>query len=242
MRKKWILIALAVGLLAAAITGGVALAWGGPGWGGGHGWNHNRHAEQNTALAAKVAATLGTDAQATADALTQARQELRQEAQDAYIQDFAGRVAATLGTDAQATADALTQVSNQMRTEALETKLQTAIENGDITEERAQEIRDQAASGQWRHKGIGLKSESDAQEFANRVGAILNTDADATANAIQQAITGMNRDALETKLQAAVESGHLTEEKADTIRQNFEENGWRSHGKRGHGRHGRHAR
>ena len=29
MRRKWILIGLAVGLLAAAITGGVALAWGG---------------------------------------------------------------------------------------------------------------------------------------------------------------------------------------------------------------------
>ena len=28
MRKRWILIALSVGLLAALVTGGVALAWG----------------------------------------------------------------------------------------------------------------------------------------------------------------------------------------------------------------------
>ena len=78
MRKRWILIAVAVGLLAAAITGGVALAWGGSGHG--WGWGRGDHDERKSAVAAKVAEILGTDAQETADAIEQANQEVREEA------------------------------------------------------------------------------------------------------------------------------------------------------------------
>ena len=78
MRKRWILIALSVGLLAAAISGGVALAWGGNGHG--WGWGRGDHDERKSAVAAKVAEILGTDEQETADAIDQANQEVREEA------------------------------------------------------------------------------------------------------------------------------------------------------------------
>ena len=233
MRKRWILIAMAVGLLAAAITGGVALAWGGSGHG--WGWGRGDHDERKSAVAAKVAEILGTDPQETADAIELANQEVREEAQQAALDDLAGRVAETLGTDATATANAIQQVANEMRSEALESKLQAAIGSGRITEEQAQEYRDKAASGAWQGKGFGFTG-GDAQEFANRVGAILDVDGDDVADAIQGAINGIRSDALESKLQAAIDSGKITEEEAAEIREKIESGDWKGFGKRG--RHG----
>ena len=185
MRRKWILIGLAAGLLTAAITGSVALAWGGPGHG--WGWGRGDHEEHKTAVASKVAAILGTDQQETADAIEQANREVREEAQDAALKDFASRVATTLGTDADATADALKQVAEEMRGEALESKLQDAIDDGRMTEEEAQEIRDKVASAYWHGKGFGFKGDDNAEDFANRVGAILEVGGDDAADAIEQA-------------------------------------------------------
>ena len=234
MRKKWFLIALAVGLLAALVTGGVALAWGGPGHG--WGWGRGNHDEHKTAVAAKVAEILGTDAQATADAIAQANREVREETQEAALQDLAGRVTATLGTDVQATADAIKQVAQEMSSEALESKLQSAIDNGRITEEEAQEYRDKAASGGWYGKGHGFKG-NNAQEFANRVGAILNVDGDDVADAIEQAMKDIRSEALETRLQAAIDSGKITEEEAAEIREKIASGDWKGFGKK-RGRHG----
>ena len=156
-------------LLALAVTGGVALAWGGPGHG--WGWGRGDHDERKGAVAAKVAEILGTDEQETADAIAQASQEVRQEAQQAALNDFAGRVVETLDTDAEATADAIEQVAGEMRSEALEEKLQEALDKGRITEEQAQEYRDKAESAGWHGFGFKFKGDS-AEEFANRVGAI----------------------------------------------------------------------
>ena len=236
MRKRWILIALSVGLLAAAVTGGVALAWGGNGHG--WGWGRGDHDEQKSAVAAKVAEILGTDAQETADAIEQANREVREEAQQAALDDFAGRVAATLGTDTDATADAMEQVAGEMRSEALESRLQAAIDNGRITEEEAQEYRDKAASGGWYGKGFGFKG-GDSEDFANRVGAILDVDGDDVADAIEQAMNDIRSEAVETRLQAAIDSGKITEEEAAEIREKIESGDWRGFGKRGH--HGRHG-
>ena len=233
MKKKWILISLTVVLLAAAITGGVAFAWGGPGHG--WGWGRGDHDERKSAVASKVAEILGTDAQETADAIEQANREVREEAQQAALDDFAGRVAATLGTDAQATADAIGQVAGEMRSEALEAKLQDAIDDGRITEEQAQEYRDKAASSGWHGKGFGFKG-GDAQEFANRVGAILNADGGDVADAIEQAIAGIQADEMESRLQSAIDSGRITEEQAAEIREKIESGDFRGFGKRG--RHG----
>lgn len=236
MRKRWILIALSVGLLAALVTGGVALAWGGPGHG--FGWGRGNHEERQSAVAAKVAEILGTDAEETADAIAQAHQEVRDEAAQATLDDIAGRMAETLGTDAQATADAIEQVAQEMRSEALESRLQAAIDSGRITEEEAQDIRDNAAANTWHGKGFAFKG-GHSEEFASRVGAILGVDGEAVADALEQAMAGIRADALETRLQAAIDSGRITEEEAAEIREKIESGEFRGFGKRGrHGRHG----
>ena len=246
MRRKWILIALSAGLLAAAITGGVALAWGGPG----NGWGRGDSDSKLSALAGKVAGILGTDEQETADAITQARQELRDEAQEAALLDFTGRVAEKLDTDSEVTADAIKQVAEEMRSEALETKLQEAIDSGDMTEAEAQEIRDKFASGGWRAKGFGFKSDDDAEDFANRVGTILEVEGSDVADAVEQAMAAIRSEAIEARLQAAVDSGKITEDEADEIREKIESGDWDGfgkgggghHGGKGHGGHGRRGR
>lgn len=242
MRKRWILIALAVGLLAVVVTGGVALAWGG----NGHGWGWGRGHDDNrlSALAGKVAGILGTGEQETADAIAQARQELRDEAKDAALTDLAGRVAETLGTDADETADAIEQVAGEMRNEALEAKLQDSIDDGRITEEQAQEYRDNADSYGWRGFGHGFKG-SDSGEFANRVGEVLDVEGGDVADAIEQALSDIRAEALEAKLQAAIDSGRITEDEAAEIREKIESGDWkgfgkgRRHGGKGHWGRGR---
>ena len=156
----------------------------------------------------------------------------------ARLQDFAGRIADNLGTDAQATADAISQVAEEMRSEALETRLQSAIDSGRITEEQAQEYSDKAASGGWHGKGFGFKG---GEDFADRVGAILNVDGDNVASAIEQAIKDMGSEALEARLQSAINSGRITEEQAAEIREKVESGDWKAFGKRGRGHHGRYG-
>ena len=241
MRRKWILIGLAVVLLATALGGGVAFAWGGSGHGGFWGWGRGNHEERQSAVAAKVAEILGTDEEQTADAIAQARNEVREEAADAALEDLAGRVAETLGTDATATADAIEKVSGEMFSEALESKLQEAIDGGRITEERAQEIRDNADSYTgwrgWSYKG------GDSEEFANRVAAELDVEGDDVADAIKQALSNIRTEALEARLQEAVDSGRITQDEADEILEKAESGDWRSFNKRGrHGHHGREGR
>ena len=234
MRRRRVLIGLAVGLLAAAITGGVALAWGGPGHG--WGWGRGDHDERKASVAAKVAEILGTDEQETADAIEQASHEVRQEVQQAALDDLAGRVAETLGTGADETAGALEKVSQEMLSEALEAKLQDAIDDGRLTEEQAQEYRDKGASFGWRGFGYGFKG-GDAEEFANRVGAVLEVDGGDVADAIEQAMNNIRSEALVTKLQAAIDSGKITEEEAAQIRKKIESGEWKGFGKKS-GRHG----
>ena len=242
MRKRWILIGLAVGLLLMAVTGGVALAWGGPGHGWGLGWGRGDHGERNTAVAAKVAEILGTDADETADAITQAQQEVKEEAADAALDDLAGRVAETLGTESEATADALASVSREMFAEALEEKLQDAIDDGRITEEQAQEYRDQAGSySGWYGFGHGFKGHrsGDIDEFADRVGEELDVDGGDVKDAIEQALSDIGREALEGRLQDAVDDGRITQDRADEILDDYDSGDTRWFNKRGH--HGRHG-
>ncbi len=224
MGKKWIIISLAVGLLTVAITGSVALA-------GGLGNGHNE--TRLLALAGKVAAILGTDADATADAIAQARQELHDEAHEEALNDLAGRVATTLGTSADATASAIEQVAMEMRNEALESKLQEAIASGKITEEEAQETRDMAASSGWHTKGFALKGDA-SEDFGNRVGAILGVEGADVTNAVEQAIADSHAEAVEAQIQAAVESGKITEEEAAQIREKIASGDWKGFGKHGH--------
>ena len=217
------------------------------GGGPGHGWGRGDSDSKLSALAGKVAGILGTEEQETADAITQARQELRDEAQEAALQDFAGRVAETLGTDSDETAYAIKQVAEEMRSEALETKLQETIDSGDITEDEAQEIRDRVAAGGWHAKGFGFKSDDDAEDFANRVGTILEVEGSDVADAVEQAIDDIRSEAIEARLQEAIDSGKITEDEADEIREKIESGDWDGfdkgrrghHGSKGHGRRGR---
>ena len=237
MRRKWILIALAVGLLTLALGGGAALAWGG-GHGLGWGWGRGNHHERDAAVAAKVAEILGTDADTTAAAIAQARQEVKEETAQAALDDLAGRVAAILGTDAAATAAAIKKVSQEMSSEALEEKLQSALDDGRITEEQAQEYRDKAAlHGGWYGFGHGRRGVS--QEFYDRVGDEMDVDGDDVKDAIEQAMSDIQSEAVEAKLQAAVDSGKITQEEADEIRAKIESGEWKDFGKRSrHGKHG----
>ncbi len=69
MKRKWLMIPLVTGILAAGITGATVLA-------------HNGDGEQESpkdAVTAKVAEILGIDEQSVKDALTQAKQEVRSE-------------------------------------------------------------------------------------------------------------------------------------------------------------------
>lgn len=244
MRKKWIIIGLAAGLLTVLIGGGTALAWGGAGHGWGWSWGRGDHGERNAAVADKVAEILGTDAQETANAIAQAQQEVREEAADAALQDVAGRVAATLGTDAAATANAMESVSRAMFSEALEEKLQDAIDDGRITEEQAQEYRDRADSyNGWHGFGFGRGHKGSKagvnDEFAGRVSDELGQDSGDVKEAIEQALSDIRSEGLETKLQAAIDAGKITEDEAAEIREKIESGDWKGFGKRGrHGKHG----
>ena len=222
MRKRWILIGLAVGLLTVAVTGGVALAHGG-GPGNGWGWGRGDQDSRLSDLAGKVAGILETDEDETLDAINQARQELRDEAYEADLDDLAERVAETLETDAEETADAMAKVSEEMYDEALETKLQDAIDDERITEEQAQEYRDNADSyGAWygygygNSRGRGFKSGSSG-DFASRLADELELEADDVEDAIDQAFADIRTEDLESKLEDAVDNGRLTQEEADAI-------------------------
>ena len=241
MRRKWILIGLAAGLLAAVLGGGAVLAWGGVGHGPGWGWGRGDHEERQSAVAEKVAEILGTDEDETADAIAQAQREVREEAAEAALDDLAGRVAETLGTDADETTAAIKTVSEEMFNEALESKLEEAIDDGRITEERAQEIRDSAdTNSAWYGFGYGLGHKGgDSEEFASRVAEELDAESDDVSDAIEQALTGIRTEALEEKLQEAVDEGRITQEEADSILEKAESGDWRSFNKRGrHGKHG----
>ena len=220
MRKKWILAALAVGLLAVAVTGGVALAWGGPG----HGWGrgHDDHQERQSAVAAKVAEILGTDEEETADAIVQAQKEVREDAADTALEDLAGRVAETLGTEADETADAIQKVSEEMFDEALEAKIQDAIDDGRITEEQAEEYRDRVDSVGGQYGSWHGFERRDSGEFADRVGEELDVEGEDLADAIGQALADIRTEALEDKLQDAVDTGRITQDQADEILDNYE--------------------
>ena len=239
MRRKWILIALSAGLLATLIGGGTALAFGGGGHGWGWSWGRGDHDERNSAVAAKVAEALGTDEQETADAITQAKREVREETADAALEDLADRVAETLGTDADATADAIERVSGELFDEALEDKLQSAIDEGRMTEEQAQEYRDKAASyGGWRGFGLGRKN-GPSDDFSDRVAEELDVESDDVNDAIDQALSDIRTENLEERLQDAIDAGKITEDEASEIREMIESGDWKGFGKRGrHGKHG----
>jgi hypothetical protein len=72
---------------------------------------------------------------------------------EARVSSFAGRVAAILELEAQTVEDALTQASRELREEQLNEKIDLMLENGRITGERAEELRQQLADGELWDRG-----------------------------------------------------------------------------------------
>ena len=71
------------------------------------------------------------------------------------------------------------------------------------------------------------------------MGAILEVEGDDVAEAMKQALADISSEAVESRLQAAIDSGKITEEEAAEIRERIESGDWKGFGKRGH--HGRHG-
>ncbi len=88
MKRRWIIIPLAVGLMAALIAGGTALAFGGGKHGGGAGFGDSRFTE-------RVAEILELDPDAVSDAFEQAGQELWAERVDQVLENMVERGAIT---------------------------------------------------------------------------------------------------------------------------------------------------
>lgn len=113
------------------------------------------------------------------------------------------RSAEILDVDAQAMADAMDQVAGQMQADYVEEVLAQAVADGDITEERAEEIRAEVESGDWLGfdqlpseisddtcgwsvSGFELVETSD-QEYYDRIASRLDLESEAVAEALIQA-------------------------------------------------------
>ena len=71
------------------------------------------------------------------------------------FQELANRVGETLSVDGDTAAAALKQAFTDMHLAELDAKLQSAVENGRITQAEADEIRAKMESGHWRGYGKG---------------------------------------------------------------------------------------
>jgi hypothetical protein len=94
-------------------------------------------------LSTEVADILGLDAEQVADAFTEARQDTREEVAEAFgnlspRELFLSNLADTLGV----TEEQLTDALKQLQQERQEERLQEAVENGTITEDEANQIRE----------------------------------------------------------------------------------------------------
>ena len=148
MRSKWIPAGLAVGLLAAAMTGGAVLASGGEPEEGGEGdaeevivedgdvsvqsiENTEVESDEPDELSARVAEILGTDTQATHDAMVQAdaateptpgragegnedADSMSVEAEGPSYLEYGNRIGAILGVDGESVARAIAQAYEEL--------------------------------------------------------------------------------------------------------------------------------
>jgi len=140
MRGK-IAIAAVVGALA---LGGTAVAAGGPGGMFGP--------DRQEGLAADLAEQLdGVNANEVGNALDAVAEEKRAEHRTRMAEGIAAELD---GVNADQVADALAKHEEQTQAEALE-RLDEAVENGDVTEEQADEIRERIESGEGPGHGPG---------------------------------------------------------------------------------------
>ncbi len=144
-------------------------------------------------------------------------------------QDLMARIATTLGLEQQAVEDAFRQAYNDTRRlaeeEALKARLDRLVEAGRITQEQADQYmewfrsRPDVATTVVRpffgHPAkVGL-TPSITDQLLTRVAEILGQDAARVKDAYNQAVRGLQEDALQARLDALVEEGRITQEQAD---------------------------
>ena len=244
MRTRWVPVSLAVGLVAAAITGGAVLASG-----GGSDGNDRQDATGTYELETRVAEILGTDPQATVDAFVRADAEIETEFVDEYLRQAVADSRITQGQ-----ADAIrAQVQSGDYSgfdQLLEDVLTTACDM-DVRFAEPQVVYDEMPSHQEYVARIGaiLKvggpqvadamnqafdeafqddawatwDENDADRggqdpWATRVAEILGTDPQATVDAFAQVDAEIEAEFAYEYLRQAVANGTITQEQADAIR------------------------
>ncbi len=109
------------------------------------------------------------------------------------------RVARILGTDPEATTNAIAEVNAALEVEYVDAVLHEAVEGGHLTTERAGAIRAQIRSGDYSGFDLLLQDGYEAacgvdpslddpyQDYANRVGKIIDVDGQRVAAAMDQA-------------------------------------------------------
>ena len=242
MRKKWIPIGLIAGLLAAAITGGTVLASGGDPDG-----NNGKPATEVDAkgpgdLEARIAEILGTDPQATADAMAQVDSEIDAEYVDAILEEAVkrGHITAEQANAIRAQAQSgdysgLDQLWQDVYVaecgdfwvgEPEGVSHEYADRIGAILNVDGQKVADafdrafdEPAMGDTEAAPAEHGTEVAEQDtLVARVAEILGTDPQATADAIAQVDAEIEAEYVDAFLEQAVASGDITAEQADAIR------------------------
>ena len=165
MKMKWLPMGLVVGLLAMAITGGVAMASGGGTGAGGGDAAAEVVADQKDPLPAKVAEILGTDSRATTDAMARVDAEIEAEHFDAFLEEAvkSGRITAE-------------------RADAIRAQVKSGDYSG-LDQLWLDSYEEECGGEAWFEEPEGPSH----QEYTNRIGAILNVDGQKVADAMDQA-------------------------------------------------------
>ncbi|MBI4304230.1 MAG: hypothetical protein HY665_07855 [Chloroflexi bacterium] len=138
------------------------------------------------------------------------------------------RVAQILGIPQETLANAIKQAERELRTEALNNYLAKAVEKGRLTQEQANQIKEwwskrPEALGSVLPRGLRLPARFAPQialkALIPRVAKILNIPEEKLTSAFQQAQQEKRDQAFKAYLDKAVEKGRITQEKANEIKQ-----------------------
>ena len=157
--------------------------------------------------------------------------------------EVASKVADALEIDEEAVQDALTQAIRQQQEEALQARLAALVEAGRITQEQADAYLEWYLSrpegtgfgfrGHGFHRGTGVSG------IADELARILGVDEAAVDEALTTARAELQAESVKAKLDRMVEEGRITQERADELWAQYQEDGRTGLGFGRFGRHGR---